>query len=68
MKFSVALKRAAKRAGLNELQIALKLGVSASTVNRWFRGDVEPRGRTMLRVVLLFPDIPVLMNSKGDLK
>ena len=41
---------ARKRAGLDQVQLALKLGTTAATVSRWESGKQHPRGQTLVRI------------------
>lgn len=44
---------------LTETALAARLGVNPSTLWRLTKGEVEPSGGFIARVVLAFPDVPM---------
>jgi transcriptional regulator with XRE-family HTH domain len=61
-RISSALPKAAKKAGLNAVQIAAAVGVSEMTAVRWLRGDTQPKGDQVLRLFTVVPGFAELVG------
>ena len=68
--FGERLKRLRKKAGLNQTQLAEKIGVSLLTVFRWEKGDRQPRVDEIkaLAKALSVPEADLLNDSPPDNK
>ena len=58
--FSAWFVEVLRDGGFTQQAAARRLGVSGKTVNRWVRGDTEPRLRELRRVQAVFGEMPPL--------
>jgi transcriptional regulator with XRE-family HTH domain len=65
MKIARALDEAAKAAGLSDVEIAAKLGVSQVTVTRWRRGKNAPGSPELLKLFEVVPGFRKLVDSRN---
>ena len=50
MNYSEALKFHREKAGLSQLELSLKTGISQQNINRWERGEVVPNIEFCIRL------------------
>ena len=65
MSLAVNLRLQRKKAGLTQIALAEKLGVSIATMRRWESGETSPTGRTIVELAsLLKISASDLVNDK----
>lgn len=51
---AIKLKEARKKAGLSQLQVSLKIGISRSNISKYENGDLEPNIDTLQKLIKLY--------------
>ncbi len=63
------LKRARKKAGYSQLQVALKLNISRSNISKYENGQLEPKLDTMQKLIKLYQiDANYIFNTEENLQ
>lgn len=68
MSFKDELKQKRKELGLTQKEMAKKLGISKTTLNRLERGIFNPSAETMERFNTLDKKLPLSLNGAGDIE
>ena len=63
MKFADALAQAQEKAGLSNVQVAAALGVSEQAVYSWRRGQAQPKGAHLIKLMQLMPQLSKLVEA-----
>lgn len=58
LKFAENLKNAMQEAGINQRQLAEKLGTTQQTISRWLSQRHEPDFETLLKICEFFDESP----------
>ncbi|MBQ7150871.1 MAG: helix-turn-helix domain-containing protein [Synergistaceae bacterium] len=67
MKIAENLRLQRKKAGMTQMQLADRLGISIATLRRWEAGETVPTGKKILEIADLFGVPSTAIISEGDM-